>query len=247
MTMSKPREQGERDVEVSMDECRRHKWYGDKAGTFCPDCEHEAAETATRPFQNKAPPRPELEALAKRAAERMAAMSPVDRAIDELRQRRSWVIGELMLEHPDMTREAALARYRGIPDGAVLEALERLQEASFQAECVRWAIHTFGDGVVRDTGLRALRFMEEAAELTQATGLSRLDAHRMVDYAYNRQPGQPAQEVGGVMVTLAVLCGVWAIDLDEAADAEIKRCWTKVDAIRARQAEKPRPTTKDVS
>ena len=29
---------------------------------------------------------------------------------ERLEQRRSWVIGELMLEHPDMTREEALER-----------------------------------------------------------------------------------------------------------------------------------------
>jgi len=46
-------------------------------------------------------PHPELDALLAKAKDHV--MTP-----DEIRaQRKSWVIGEMMLEHPEMTREEA--------------------------------------------------------------------------------------------------------------------------------------------
>ena len=41
------------------------------------------------------------------------------------------------------------------------------------------------------------------------------------------------------MVTLASFCLSHGIDMHEAGDTELARVWTKVDAIRAKQASKP--------
>ena len=43
----------------------------------------------------------------------------------------------------------------------------------------------------------------------------------------------------GVMVTLAAYCEAHEVDLHAAAERELARVWTKVDAIRAKQAAKP--------
>jgi hypothetical protein len=51
------------------------------------------------------PMSPELQALLERAKKHV--MTPEERAA----QRRSWVVGELMLEHPEMSREQAEAIY----------------------------------------------------------------------------------------------------------------------------------------
>jgi uncharacterized protein len=61
----------------------------------------------------------------------------------------------------------------------------------------------------------------------------------LVQYVFGRDVGEPRQEVGGVMVTLAAACNAIGIDMDAAATAELARVWTKVDAIRAKQAAKP--------
>lgn len=45
--------------------------------------------------------------------------------------------------------------------------------------------------------------------------------------------------VGGVMVTLAAMCNTLGVDIGAAAETELARIWTKVDAIRAKQAAKP--------
>lgn len=42
------------------------------------------------------------------------------------------------------------------------------------------------------------------------------------------------------MVTLAALCLANALDMHDAAETELARIWTKVEAIRAKQAAKPK-------
>jgi hypothetical protein len=42
------------------------------------------------------------------------------------------------------------------------------------------------------------------------------------------------------MVTLAVFCAAHGIDLDGEAEKELRRVWTKSEAIRAKQAAKPK-------
>jgi hypothetical protein len=83
------------------------------------------------------------------------------------------------------------------------------------------------------------RFLEEALELSQASGCSSEDAHRLVDYVFSRPVGRLEPEVGGVMVTLAALCAAAGIDLKNAADRELERNWSRIDAIRRKQANKP--------
>ena len=62
----------------------------------------------------------------------------------------------------------------------------------------------------------------------------------MVDYVYDRPMGEPEQEVGGVMVTLAALCSADGIDMEAAGEKEISRVWKMVDRIRMKQAAKPK-------
>lgn len=49
--------------------------------------------------------RPELAALIAEAQAKFAAMTPAEQARHNALQRRSWVRGEMMLEHPEMTEE----------------------------------------------------------------------------------------------------------------------------------------------
>ena len=55
--------------------------------------------------------RPDLTAALARAKEPVASMTPEERRLMHATQRKSWVIGELMLEHPEMTRDEAVAIY----------------------------------------------------------------------------------------------------------------------------------------
>jgi hypothetical protein len=102
-----------------------------------------------------------------------------------------------------------------------------------------WLDACFPASVRADRSERTHRFLEEALELAQANGCSRDDVIALVDYVFRRPAGQPDQEVGGVMVTLASLCSAVGISMDEAGNRELDRNWDRIDVIRAKQQSKP--------
>lgn len=111
---------------------------------------------------------------------------------------------------------------------------------SFQDRVADWMLECFGAEIASDTQERNHRFLEEALELVQACGATQSEAHQLVDYVYGRTVGEKRQEVGGVMVTLAALCGAQGMDMHAASETELARIWTKVEKIRAKQAAKPK-------
>lgn len=113
------------------------------------------------------------------------------------------------------------------------------QPLSFQGRVWMWARNCFGEAHCRNVPQRAARFLEEAHELAQAMGMTREQAHRLVEYTWNRPRGEPKQEVGGTLITLAVLCEALGIEMEDAAKVELARCWDNIEKIRAKQAAKP--------
>lgn len=111
---------------------------------------------------------------------------------------------------------------------------------NLQADVRRWTVECFGGAVAADKEERNHRFLEEALELVQAAGCTKSEAIQLVDYVYNRPAGELAQEVGGALVTLAALCNAHDIDLLDASEVELKRCYTKIEKIRAKQKAKPK-------
>lgn len=111
--------------------------------------------------------------------------------------------------------------------------------SSFQNGVAEWLLQCFGPEISGDKLERSDRFIEEALELVQAVGYPEERISALLQYVYSRPIGEPQQEVGGVMVTLAALCWSHGIDLDEASRAELARIWTKIETIRAKQAVKP--------
>jgi len=111
---------------------------------------------------------------------------------------------------------------------------------AFQARVHPWLMACFGPDISADKIERNYRFIEEALELVQACGCTQSDAHQLVDYVYGRPDGDINHEVGGVMVTLAALCLANGFDMHAAGETELVRIWGKVEAIRAKQAAKPR-------
>jgi hypothetical protein len=118
--------------------------------------------------------------------------------------------------------------------------LRGLSVMPFQERIAIWMGECFGPEVSADTVERNHRFLEEALELVQACGCSAADAHALVDYTFSRPVGERAQEVGGVMVTLAALCLAHGLDMQACGETERQRIWTKIEEIRAKQAAKPR-------
>lgn len=113
-------------------------------------------------------------------------------------------------------------------------------DEAFQARVQPWMMACFGAEISADGVERNHRFLEESLELVQASGCTASEAHQLVDYVFGRPVGERAQEVGGVMVTLAALCLAQGLDMQAAGETELARIWTKVEAIRAKQAAKPK-------
>lgn len=118
----------------------------------------------------------------------------------------------------------------------------RMAEAvdAFQSRVNDWMLKCFGVEISRNKTERNHRFLEEALELVQSCDCTQSEAHELVDYVFGRPIGEPRQEVGGVMVTLAALCVAHGFDMAEAGDDELTRVWTKKEQIRAKQAAKPK-------
>ena len=60
------------------------------------------------------PERPELDALLRKAVAVFDAMTPEQQREMRRAQRKSWVIGEMLLEHPEMSREEAERLYEQV-------------------------------------------------------------------------------------------------------------------------------------
>lgn len=68
-------------------------------------------------------PNPELEHLLRRSAEIVVRMTPAQRAEMVLRQRISWVHGEMGIEHPDWSDE----NLADLPEAWALAEIDRLR------------------------------------------------------------------------------------------------------------------------
>lgn len=93
----------------------------------------------------------------------------------------------------------------------------------FQNRVRRWLFECLGEEVAKNSIERNYRFLEEALELVQSCGCEKEDALKLVDYVFSRKKGDPWQEVGGVMVTLAALCNVHDIAMEGCGIAEMLR------------------------
>lgn len=109
----------------------------------------------------------------------------------------------------------------------------------YQTQVREWVVRTFGEEIADDILERCDRFTEESLELVQSLGHSRERAHALVDYVFDRPIGDPFQELGGTAVTLAALAEAAGLSIEICGVEELNRCWTKMDAIREKQKNKP--------
>lgn len=134
-----------------------------------------------------------------------------------------------------VTMDDALAAGDGTLHGAIDHWQERALRAeaelaarqpvgrSFQAGVAEWMGQCFLPSLYSNMTERGDRLLEEVLELLQAHGYDSARVSTLVDYVFGRPVGEPAQEVGGVMVTLAGYCWVAGLDMHAAGDAELAR------------------------
>lgn len=111
----------------------------------------------------------------------------------------------------------------------------------FQPRVHQWLLDCFGWEIAGDRQERGDRLLEEVLELLQSGGYDPARVAALRDYVWRRPVGEPAQEVGGVMVTLAAYCVAHDLDMMGAGETELSRIVQPeiVQKIRAKQAAKP--------
>lgn len=129
---------------------------------------------------------------------------------------------------------------QGISSIVLCPFLPHPVKGNFQSRCRPWAEYCFGRKKVNSYAERNYRFLEEALELVQSCGMPREQVYALVDYVFERPAGNPLQEIGGVLTTLATLCTAHGFDMAEAGELELKRIWNRADEIREKNLSKPR-------
>lgn len=88
----------------------------------------------------------------------------------------------------------------------------------------RWSQLVFGEHYWQVTPrVRMFRLLEEVLELAQAEEVTELEVLAIFKQVYSRPPGDPEQELGGVMTTLAAYAHTAERDMEEAWWREFKR------------------------
>ncbi len=108
-----------------------------------------------------------------------------------------------------------------------------------QTRAGQWVRDAFGIEHSASLDVRAMRVLEEAAELAQALGLTIVEALHVVKYVFGRPPGSVPQEIGGLGLGLIALCAAIGISADAEEERELQRVLSMpLEHFRLRQTEK---------
>ena len=114
-----------------------------------------------------------------------------------------------------------------IPIPAVIERtameIKRANGANYQKVVREWISTRFGRTTLQDPQERIARVVEEAYELSQASGMEIADLEAIAAYVYARPLGEVKQEAAGVAVTLFALAEAHRFDLLLETEKEIER------------------------
>ena len=110
--------------------------------------------------------------------------------------------------------------------------------STFQPRVARWVHQCFGPAVAGDMQERGDRLLEEVLEYLQAHGYDPGRVPALTRYVFGRPVGEPVQELGGVMVTLAAHAEAAGLDMAAAGLVELERIEQPeiVEVIRNKQA-----------
>lgn len=120
------------------------------------------------------------------------------------------------------------------------EPIPTVLPPTFQQGVAKWMEECFVASLYSNMTERGDRFLEEVLEMLQAHGYPFERISTLADYVYKRPVGDPEQEVGGVMITLAGFCYIAGHDMQALGDRELERInQPEVKAkIQAKQAAK---------
>jgi len=119
--------------------------------------------------------------------------------------------------------DGEMAKRGYVVQRAYAAPVSNLETPLFQTRVSTWMEQCFIPSQYSNVVERGDRLLEEVLELLQATGYDRTRVATLVDYVFGRPVGEPAQEVGGVMVTLAAFCWVTGLDMHADGARELAR------------------------
>jgi hypothetical protein len=94
---------------------------------------------------------------------------------------------------------------------------------TYQARVASWMRQCFNYSLYSNMIERGDRLLEEVLELLQSHGYDKTRVPWLVEYVYGRPVGNPGQEVGGVMVTLAGYCYIADLNMHAEGERELNR------------------------
>lgn len=117
--------------------------------------------------------------------------------------------------------------------GVTIEEIRKQTRTTRQRYAMAWAKAAFGAEQSTSLPQRALRLLEEAVELYQASvhtvgaDAARARAHELVDFVFERPPGEIGQELGGISVCMLVYAEAADLDVDDMEAKELHRVLNK--------------------
>jgi hypothetical protein len=111
--------------------------------------------------------------------------------------------------------------------------------AELQVAVVQWLKGTFTEHIEMDRLERGDRLLEETLELLQSGGYPQERIAVLANYVYTRPAGEPMQELGSTLLTLAAYANAHYLSMDIAAHRELLRVWHDQADIQAKQKAKP--------
>ncbi len=110
---------------------------------------------------------------------------------------------------------------------AELKSRRAQNRDSRQEQVMAWAKAAFGEAQATGLAQRGLRLLEEAVEAFQAAGGDKAQGHKLIDYVFDRKPGELGQELGGVGVCVLALAAAAGLSADEEERREVARVLAK--------------------
>lgn len=161
---------------------------------------------------------------------------------------KSWVPSKEKASSGAISRAKQVWEYHSevsaIPVGAArMNVANTFGPFSFQRRVASWMDSCFEGNldIINDVDERNARFLEEAIELVQANGFSEEQTQLITKYVYGRPKGEPSQEIGGVMVTLAALANPLGHSIEAASETELARILDPDMQSRIREKQKSKP------
>ena len=137
--------------------------------------------------------------------------------------RAHFVMGHFKTAHRQVFLVAARAGIESAGnDRQGIQAVKHLARLAYE-----WGQRCFGEAHMADTRVRSLRLVEEAVELAQAYDVPREQLLKLIEHVYGRPRGDPWREMGGVLMTAAVLCEWHEWSMEDVMVDELSRVLAK--------------------